>query len=65
VKKNIVLLVALGLILASLHPAEAQQTAKMRKMGFGASPWRPLRLCASRVLKFRFLNEVSEGENKW
>jgi putative ABC transport system substrate-binding protein len=34
VKKNIVLLVVFGLILASLHPVEAQQTAKIRRIGF-------------------------------
>jgi len=31
-------------------------------MGFGPWPWRPLRLCASHVLRIRFLNEVSEGK---
>jgi len=34
VKKNIVLLVVLGLILASLHPVQAQQPPKVRKIGF-------------------------------
>jgi len=34
VKKNIVLLVALGLVLAFLRPVEAQQPAKVRKIGF-------------------------------
>src|SRR5262245_55142179 len=33
-KKNIVVSVVLGLILASFYPVEAQQPAKMRKIGF-------------------------------
>ena len=33
-KKNIVLLVVFGLILASLHPVQAQQPTKVRKIGF-------------------------------
>ena len=36
-----------------------------RDDGLGPSPWRPLRLCASHVLKIRFLNEGSEGKNEW
>jgi hypothetical protein len=36
-----------------------------RDDGLGPSPWRPLRLCARHVLKIRFLNEGSEGKNRW